>query len=126
MFNVEFIQELFEPSSIELGTIVYDDGSRKAIMAYNRLPDERLHLGLSDVGHGLGLYPFGKIIHCDEEKLPLQGCHWERPQDVNFSLCKGPRRNQRGELGGGQVLSWGTSLTRVTSPHIFHDIFLDY
>ena len=71
MFNVEFIQKLFEPSTIELSAIVYDDDSREAITAYNRLSDERLHLGLSDVGHGLGFDPFGEIIHHDKEKLSL-------------------------------------------------------
>ena len=34
MFDMELTQELFEPSTIELGAIVCDDGSWKAIMAY--------------------------------------------------------------------------------------------
>ena len=71
MFDVEFVQELFKPPAIELGAIVYDDGSKKAITACYRFLDERLHLGLSDVGHRLGFDPFGEVIHRNEEKLPL-------------------------------------------------------
>ena len=71
MLNMEFFQELFEPLAIELGAVVHDDGSRKAIMAYNRLSDERFCLGCSDVGHGLGFDPFGEVIHGNEENFLL-------------------------------------------------------
>ena len=71
MLNVEFIQELFEPSAIELDAVVCDDGSREAITAYDGLSDERLCLGLSNVGHGLGFDPFGEVIHHNEEELSL-------------------------------------------------------
>ena len=71
MFDVEFTQELFEPLAIELGVVVYDDGSGEAIIVYYRFSDERLCLGLSDVGHGLGFDPFGEIIHRNKEKLSL-------------------------------------------------------
>ena len=71
MFNMEFLQELFEPPAIELGAVVYDDGLREAITAYNRLPNERLCLGLSNVGHRLGFNPFGEVIHYNEEELLL-------------------------------------------------------
>ena len=40
MLNMEFFQELFEPLAIELSAIVSDDGSREAITAYDRFPDE--------------------------------------------------------------------------------------
>ena len=70
-FDVELIQELFEPSAIELGAIIYDDGSREAIMAYDRLLYERLCLGLSDVGHRLDFDPFGEVIHYNEKELSL-------------------------------------------------------
>ena len=71
MFDMEFTQELFEPSAIELSVVVYDDGSGEVITAYYRFSDERLRLGFSDVGHGLGFDPFGEVIHRNEEKLPL-------------------------------------------------------
>ena len=71
MFDVELAQELFEPLAIELSAIVYDDGSRKAIMTYYRIPNKGLCLGFSDVGHGLGFDPFGKVIHHNEEELSL-------------------------------------------------------
>ena len=90
MFNVEFIQELFELLAIELGAIVCDDGSREAIMAYNRLSNERLCLGLSDVGNGLGFDPFGEVIHHNKEKLSLQVCLWKRSQNVYSPPLKGP------------------------------------
>ena len=73
MLNMEFFQELFEPLAIKLGAVVRNDGSREAITAYNRLPDESFRLGRSDVGHGLGFDPFGEIIHDNKEKLSLQG-----------------------------------------------------
>ena len=71
MFDVELAQELFEPSAIELGVVVYDDGSREAITTYYRFSDERFHLKFGDVGHGLGLDPFGEVIHHNEEKFLL-------------------------------------------------------
>ena len=71
MFDMEFTQELFKPPAIELSTIVYNDGSGEAIMAYYRFSDEELCLGFSDVGHGLDFDPFGKIIYRNEEKLLL-------------------------------------------------------
>ena len=71
MFNVKFLQKLFEPLAIELGAIFYDDGSREAITAYYRFLDEGLRLGFSDVGHGLGFDPFSEVIHRNEEKLLL-------------------------------------------------------
>ena len=71
VFDMEFTQELFEPSTIELGAVVCDDGWREAITAYYRFSDERLCLGFSDVGHELSFDPFGEVIHRNEEKLPL-------------------------------------------------------
>ena len=71
MFNMEFTQELFEPSAIELSAIVSDDGSKEAIMAYYRFSDERFHLKFSDVGHGFDLDLFSKVIHRNEEKFSL-------------------------------------------------------
>ena len=71
MFDVKLIQELFEPSAIELGTVVYDDGLREAIMAYDGLSDERLHLGLNNVGHGLSFDPFSEVIYYNKEELSL-------------------------------------------------------
>ena len=71
MFDAELVQELFEPLAIELGVVVCVDGSREAIMTYYRLSDERLRLGLSDVGYGLIFNPFGEVIHRNEEKLLL-------------------------------------------------------
>ena len=71
MLNMEFFQELFEPLAVKLGAIVYNDGSREAITAYNRILDVSFCLGHSDVGHGLEFDPFGEIIHDNEEKLSL-------------------------------------------------------
>ena len=71
MFDVDLAQELFEPPTIELSAVACDDSSREAIMTYYGFPDERFHLEFGDVGHGLGLHPFGKIVHHDEEKLLL-------------------------------------------------------
>ena len=71
MFDVELIQELFEPPTIELGAVVCDDGSRETITAYDGLLDERLCLGLSNVGHRLGFNPFDAVIHRNEEELLL-------------------------------------------------------
>ena len=90
MFDVELIQELFEPPAIELGAVVCDDGSREAIMAYYRFLDERHCLGFSDVGHGLGFDPFDEVIHRNEEKLPLYRHLWEGSQDINSPSLKGP------------------------------------
>ena len=100
MLNMEFFQELFEPLTIELGTVVIDDGSREAITAYNRLSDERFCLGHSDVGHGLSFDPFGEVIYDNKEKFSLQGRLWERSQNVYFPPLKGPWRNVGGELCG--------------------------
>ena len=71
MFDVELTQEHFEPPTIELSAIVYDDGLEEAITAYYGLSDERFCLKFGDVGNGLSLDPFGEIIHHDEEKLLL-------------------------------------------------------
>ena len=93
-------------------------------MAYDRLPDERLCLGLSDVGHGLVFDPFGEIIHDNEEKFLLQGRLWKRSQNVYSPPLKRPRRNEGGELCGGEVLLRSISLAGVTSLHILDGIFL--
>ena len=71
MFNMELTQELFEPSTIELSVVVYDDGLGEAIMAYYGFSDEKFCLKLSDVGHRLGLDPFGEVIHRNKKKLSL-------------------------------------------------------
>ena len=73
MLDMEFTQELFEPPAIELSVVVYDDGSGEAIMAYYRFPNEGLHLGFNDVGHGLDFDPFDEVIHHDKEKSSLYG-----------------------------------------------------
>ena len=71
MFNVELTQELFKPPTIKLSIVIYDDRSGETIEAYYGFSDERFYLGFSDVGHGLGFDPFGEVIHCNKEKLPL-------------------------------------------------------
>ena len=71
MFDVEPTQELFEPLIVKLSVVIGDDRPRETIAAYYELLDERFYLKFSDVGHGLGLDPFGKIIHRDEEKFSL-------------------------------------------------------
>ena len=71
MFDVELVQELFEPLTIELSAVISDDRLRETIPTYYGLPDERFSLEFDDVGHGLGLHPFGEIVHRDEEKLSL-------------------------------------------------------
>ena len=124
MLNMEFFQELFEPLAIELSAVVNDDGSREAIMAYDRFPDERFHLGYSDVGHGLGFDPFGEVIHGNEEKLSLLGRLWERSQNVYSPPLEGPWRNEGGELRGRKVLGQSISLAGITCLHILDSIFL--
>ena len=124
MFDVELIQELFKSPAIELGVVVCDDGSREAITAYDRLSDERLRLGLSDVGHGLGFDPFCEVIHCNKEELSLQGRLWERSQNVYSSSLEGPWRNEGDELHGRKVLDRSMSLAGVTCSHILDSIFL--
>ena len=71
MIDVELGQELFEPSTVELSTIVCDNHLRETITAYYGFLDERFSLGFSDVGYWLSLYPFRKIIYCNKEKLLL-------------------------------------------------------
>ena len=71
MFDVELVQELFEPPTVELSAVIRDDHLGETISAYYGLPDERFSLEFGDVGHELGLYPFGEIVHRDEEKLSL-------------------------------------------------------
>ena len=71
MLDVELTQELFKPPAIKLSTIVYNDGSREAITTYYGFLDERLCLKFGDVGHGLGLDPFGEVIYRNEEKFSL-------------------------------------------------------
>ena len=62
MLDVELVQELFEPPTIELSVIIRDDPPEETILAYYGLPDEWFSLKFDDVGHGLGLYPFGEIV----------------------------------------------------------------
>ena len=100
MLNMKFFQELFEPLAIKLGAIASDDGAREAITAYNRLPNERLCLDLSDVGHGLDFDSFSEVIHRNEEELLLQGRLWERSQNIYSPPLKGPWRDEGGELCG--------------------------
>ena len=71
MFDMELTQELFEPLAIKLSAIVSDDGSKEVITAYYGFSDERFCLKFSDVGHELGLNPFGKVIYRNKEKLSL-------------------------------------------------------
>ena len=71
MFNVELTQELFKPPTVELSVVICDDRPGESIAAYYGFPDERLRLEFSDIGHELGLDPFGEIVHDNEEKLLL-------------------------------------------------------
>ena len=95
MLNMEFFQELFEPPAIELGAVVSDDGSRKGIMAYNRLSNERLCLGLSGVGHELSFDPFGEVIHGTEEKLLLHVAFRKDPK-MSIPHCSKGHGKMRG------------------------------
>ena len=73
-----------------MSAIVHDDRPRETIAAYYGLPDERFGLEFCDVGHGLGLDPFGEIVHHDEKKLSLEGHFQEGSQYVNVPLLEGP------------------------------------
>ena len=77
MFDVEPTQELFEPLIVELSAIVHDDCLEETIVAYYGFSDERLSQKFHDIGHRLGLDPFGEIVHRDEKKLSLEGRFWE-------------------------------------------------
>ena len=71
MLDVELIQKLFEPLTVELSAVISDDHSRETIPTYYGLSGERFNLKFGDVGHGLGLHLFGEIVHRDKEKLSL-------------------------------------------------------
>ena len=71
MFDVELVYELFEPSTIKLGIVVSDNHSRETIPTYDGFPDECFSLGSSDIGHRFDFYPFGEVVHHDEEKSSL-------------------------------------------------------
>ena len=60
MLDMELVQEFLEPPIVKLSAILCNDHPGETIPAYYKLLDERLGLGLGDVGHWLGLYPFGK------------------------------------------------------------------
>ena len=63
MFNMKFRLEVLELFIIKLSAIVSDDDSRKAESTDDGLPHEFCGLGLSDLSHQLGSYPFGKVIN---------------------------------------------------------------
>ena len=71
MFDVELIHELFEPSTVKLDAVVGDNHSRKTIPTYDGFLDKIFDLGSSDIGHRFGFYPFGEVVHRDEEKSLL-------------------------------------------------------
>ena len=71
MLDAKLTQELFKPPVIKLSVVVCNDGLREAITAHYGFPNERFCLKFGDVGHGLGLDPFGEVIHPNEEKLLL-------------------------------------------------------
>ena len=66
MLDVKLGQEFFEPSIVKLSTIVHNNHPWETISAYYRFSDKGFSLDFDDVGHWLGLNPFGEIIHCYE------------------------------------------------------------
>ena len=68
MFDVELVHELFEPSTIKLSVVVVDNHSRETILTYDGFSNKSFDLGSNDIGHRLGFYSFGEVVHHNEEK----------------------------------------------------------
>ena len=71
MLNVELGTKFFKLLIIKLPTIYYNNSSGQAEYANNRVSNEAPGLGLSDLCHWFGFYPFGKVVNGHKEKLPL-------------------------------------------------------
>ena len=63
MLNMELDAEVLKLFIIELSVVVCDDDPRKAKSRDDGLSYEFFGLGLSDLSHWLGFFPFGEIVY---------------------------------------------------------------
>ena len=71
------------------------------------LLDEVLHLAVTDLMKGFGLYPLGEIVGDRKHVHLLAWGHWEFTDDVHSPLYEGPRGDD-----GGELLRWKMSYLR--------------
>ena len=124
MFNIDLNIEVLELFIIKLLAIVSDDDLEKAKSTNDGFLYKLSGLGLGDLGHQLGFYPFGEVVDGYEQELSL--C-WDRRKGFEYvylPLGEWPWCSYSYQLGGRLVLHGGMPLASITPLHMFNGILV--
>ena len=124
MFNMELSIEVLEFFIIKLLAIIDDDDLREAESTDDGLPYKLSGLGLDDLSHQLGFYPFGEVVDGYEQELPLCWDKREGSEYVDPPLGEWPWCRYSGQPDGRLVLHEGVPLASVTPLHMFNGILI--